>query len=162
MHERSLDGRALPLSSVLLPELKAAVRMKSHGVDAAEIEQLHSRPDSTPRPKPRVRAKNSSAVNPSARKQSSGDDERRALKSETGRHKPVPASRKNVPKVRQRRVPSSSAEQSREGTPCAIAETKPEISKDVPDDDLWEDEEPVVQQEEKTLSLKSLVICGDL
>ena len=145
-----MDGRSPSFNSMLLPELKAAVRKKSHEVNGLEVENNPSS-QKVLMPKPRMRAVASTAVSSAGRKQSSGNDTKRP---DMVKFKPVPAPRKNVPKVRQRKS-SSGGDNSREGTPGAIANVVKESSEGSLDDSPWEDDEPVTQQKEKSTSPKS-------
>ena len=145
------------MSPALLPELKAAFRVKSCVVNGTTMEESQPSLDVTPKPKPRVCPMDTSAANRFTRRHSTGDDRRRALKPETGKLKPVPAPRKNVPKVRQRQVSvsASNVEGSVEGMSIANTDVKSSKCTANINNSPWEDEEPDIMCKEKTRSLKS-------
>jgi hypothetical protein len=155
--ENSLDERGWPLNPALLPELKAAFRVKSCVVNGNAKEESQTIVRVHPKPKPRVCSMDASTANHFIKKQSTGDDKRRNIKSEAGKFKPVPAPRRNVPKVRQRQVSisASSMERSIEGPSIANTAIKMRTSTVNNSDSPWEDEEPDMVCTEKTQSLKS-------
>jgi hypothetical protein len=154
--ENSLDERGWPLNPALLPELKAAFRVKSCVVNGNAKEESQTIVRVHPKPKPRVCSMDASTANHFIKKQSTGDDKRRNIKSEAGKFKPVPAPRRNVPKVRQRQVSisASSMERSIEGPSIANTAIKMRTSTVNNSDSPWEDEEPDMVCTEKTQSLK--------